>query len=75
MNGLLIQWGYHQENGPLGRTIEFIPSFNVRPIMSVTQLFDVRSNNEEVIIRTVSKERFFYDSTYNRDIFWIAIGY
>ena len=72
---MLIQWGYHQENGEAGRNIYFVPSFIVRPALSVTQLFNGTATNEEVVIRTVSNEKFFYDSHNNRDIFWIAIGY
>jgi len=73
MNGLIINYGYHAENGASGRNI-VLSGFTETPCILVTQLFNGTATNEEVVVKTASKTSFYYDSRNNRNIFWFAIG-
>jgi len=72
-NGLIINYGYHADNGASGRNI-VLSGFTETPCILVTQLFNGTATNEEVVVKTASKTSFYYDSRNNRNIFWFAIG-
>ena len=79
MNGLKIQWGkwiesQHQSGD---RHINFLINYtnDNSVIINLTNIHTGTSNNETVIVKKITSTFCFFDSCYNRDVFWIAIGY
>lgn len=79
MNGLKIQWGKWIESQHISgdRNINFPITYtnNNSVVINLTNIYEGMSYNETVIVRKITSTYCNFDSKYNRDVFWNAIGY
>lgn len=78
-NGKIEQWGKWIESQYTSgeRHINFPVSYTSdnSVIINLTNIHTGESVNETVIVRKITSAYCYFDSHYNRDVFWNAIGY